>query len=362
MTTSSQYLDTYLKNQESAYGHDISGTVDSARKALASYNADDWNNFIERKMPNSDIAINKATTPLDTSMADSQQERNKRAFTILNELFDGKKANPSSSPKMLQVLGGAGSAKTFRINEMMKKGETLSGNPIDTDNTVFIDVPDMMHKIAEQKGFTDKQIKTPEFSSMVRHEASLLAKTAVEVALENKLDIIYEGADVPEFKRQSNLAQENGYDVEACVLFTSPQKSLERIAKRFDENGGTLPPVSVALEKTAAVSDKALDVAYHDLNVTTNLYETFDGKTYMEGNIVHVIDRKKSGTPNIKHHIVPHYENFKKIPECISKLNASISFSSASKEETVIGHGKYNADTTTNTATSPDIINNQKQR
>jgi predicted ABC-type ATPase len=328
----------YLKNQKEAYGNSVKDTVKSARQALKTYSANDWNNFIAAKMTDSGIEINKSKKKLGTTMADSQQARNARAYCILNNLIFGKNPNESGAPKMLQVLGGAGSGKTTQINKMLDNKETISGTPINPESTVVIDVPAMMLEIADQENFSDEQIKTPEFSSTVRHEASLLAKTAVEIALEKGLDIIYEGADVPEFERQTKLAQDKGYDVEAAVFYTSsPETALKRVAKKFDLHGGTLPPVGVVLDKTETISQIALDTAFDELDIPTNLYET----SPENGMVAHVIKRQRGMIPELADKTrTSEYMSFVRTPKNIAELSKELDFKAASKEETVIGHGK----------------------
>lgn len=229
--------------------------------------------------------------------------------------FDGK-------PTMIMSGGGPASGKSF-----IEKG---ARGQFGDDTTITVD-PDKIKEMLP--GYTDMAIKSDEAAGYYHEESSALAKRIYQYAVDNGLNVVYDGTgdgSVNSVKKKIQTARDAGYAVNGeyvTVDVDGPDGALARNLKRYEsgkkkfESGESSVPPRLPKENHvraihAAVSDIVPEVA--------NLYDSF---TLWDNNVPQGQPRIKIATCKRDGAIIAEKGQEDKVNKFFAKGHAGYSYS-----------------------------------
>ena len=178
-------------------------------------------------------------------------------FFAEKKSFDGK-------PSLILSGGGPASGKSF----IRKKAEGDFG----MDTTCTIDPDDFK---AMLPGYSDMAQKDKKAASFYHEESSALAKRAYQYAVDNGINVVYDGTgdgSVKSVQKKLKAAQDAGYNVKGSYVTVEVEEALKRNKKRYEDakalyDAGKskipprLPPEEDVRKIHSAVSDISVQVA-----------------------------------------------------------------------------------------------------
>ena len=186
---------------------------------------------------------------------------------IIDDILHGKTGEPSGQGTLRMMGGGASSGKSSALNSGLIPR-------FKDEHHITVD-PDQIKKMLP--GYKELAQQTPDAAGIYHEESSALAKRLYKVALEEGINVTYDGTgnnSPSSVLKKVNQAREKNYKVEAVYMTLPIDEALRRNQKRYEdgvkkyESGKSdepprRPDPDVVKKIHRSVSDVGIETAPH---------------------------------------------------------------------------------------------------
>ena len=157
-----------------------------------------------------------------------QKSRQRLHAQILADLL--KDCRPNRQPQAILMMGGPASGKSTALKVL------------DTEGFIKLDSDAVKEKIPEYQ--TAVSAKARNAAAMAHEESSYIIEVALEEAVKNRCNIVYDGTgkNAAKYARLIDMFHDHGYVVRLIYIHVEPRLALPRALARAEHSGRYVPP------------------------------------------------------------------------------------------------------------------------